>query len=59
MFLKGASTANKSFLSRMLQPANRAAFSRLAIQNFIKAEEATQAAEMDRNINTAFHGRDF
>ncbi len=40
MFLKGA-TANKSFLSRLLTPTSTRAFSRVAIQNFVKAEEAT------------------
>ncbi len=43
MFLKGA-TANKSFFTRMLNPISTRAFSRVAIQNFIKAEEATAAA---------------
>ncbi len=43
MFIKGA-TANKSFLSRMLAPLSKRAFSRVAIQNFVKAEEATRAA---------------
>ena len=57
MFLKGA-TANKSFLSRLLTPTTTRAFSRVAIQNFVKAEEATQAAQSEIN-NTTFNGSQY
>ena len=46
MFLKGVtSTTKKTFLSRLLQPTAQKGFSRNAVQAFINATEATQAAE--------------
>jgi len=53
--------ANKSFLSRMLQsPLQRAAFSsRVALQNFARAQENTQAAERAQDTNPNFHSKDF
>ena len=47
MFLKGVtSTTKKTFLSRLLKPANQRSFSLNSIQSFVKATEATQAAEI-------------
>lgn len=55
-----ARTANKSFLSHMLQaPLQRAFSSRVAIQNFIQAEEATQAAERANTINPNYHSKEY
>jgi hypothetical protein len=45
MFLKGNATSRGSFLSKMLMPLQKRAFSRAALQAFISADQATTAAE--------------
>ena len=55
MFLKGSS--NKTFLSKLLTPANRA-FSRSSIQAYNSAFEATIAAETPESAH-AFNSVEF
>jgi hypothetical protein len=57
MFLK--SSNKTTFLSKVLQPTIQRAFSRTAVQAFLSADQATQAAEQAKEVQPASNGREY